>query len=183
MPNWLSRYSGLWRLHPDDLPLSRHLTVWPIEGQPQRSARHQHMGQSQQESASAHVPCPPVERHCRRIFRLACHWEIQWQPDPGPTPLAVGEKQSPQGPKLIRRKMREGNSVPNPSFGLSALLGLGFPDYLGLDLDGTLFRLQTDVEDARGGDTFIQLQASAPFTQISGPAGPASGRSWGHRIM
>ena len=141
------------------------------------------MGQPQQEPASAHVPSPSVEGHCRRISRLACHWEIQWQPDPRSTPLAVGEEQAPQGPKLIGREMREGNSVQNPSVRFSAFLGFDLPDYLGLDLEGTLFRLQTDVEEVWGGDTLIQLQASPPFTQIAGPAGPASGGPWGHGIM
>jgi hypothetical protein len=88
-----------------------------------------------------------------------------------------GEEQAPKGLKLVRGEMSEGHAVEDPSFPFAGLPAFHLPDHLGLHLDGTAVRLEVDAEEARGGETLVQLQAGAPFTQIAGPACSASGGS------
>ena len=141
----------LWRLYPDNFPFRRDPTVGAIERKVQRSAGRQNVEQPQQESPPAHISYPPLERIGCRILRLTGDEEIQWQADPGPSLLPVGEKQVPKGLELVWGEMSESDTVEDPSIPLAVPSVSDFPDHLGLDLDSAAVHLEVDVEETGNG--------------------------------
>jgi hypothetical protein len=92
-----------------------------------------------------------LERIGCRILRLTGDEEIQWQADPGPSLLPVGEKQVPKGLELVWGEMSESDTVEDPSIPLAVPSVSDFPDHLGLDLDSAAVHLEVDVEETGNG--------------------------------
>lgn len=169
----LARTTVLRGRHPDDRALQTERFLGGVEGDLQRRARRDDLGEAEQQPPPTDIPGPSLKGGPFLPFRPARHRKFQGQADAGMTHLAFGKEQVPQGRKLITADQGEGHAVGDDSSRGKRIPGPGHPPF---HLYGTSVRLKAEAERYLGPEALRQVHAGTPFAQIPRPADAGAGR-------